>query len=292
MINFLICFFPVFGNIHGHTSFSDGCGTPYDAYNFAKEKNLKLYGLTDHSHHLSENEWKITMECADSFTDENFVAICGQEVGKLNYFGHINVYGKNLKEVVPQKCWENLDSLYEYLYQKNLIGIFNHPGKNHFKKFKYVEKYKDFMCGIEVINKDSVYEELCIRALSQGWELGFIASQDNHEWNWGLEKNKRGRIPQTAFLVNSLSREEIFEAIKERRTYAFELFPLEDTIFLDFNVGGKIMGERVETNSKWIDIHLVAKAKVPFIKIFLFIDSITDTIFIYTDTAQVKRTYF
>lgn len=292
MINFLLCFFPVFGNIHGHTSFSDGCGTPHDAYNFAKSKNLYLYGLTDHSHHLDANEWEITLACADSFTDKNFIAICGQEVGKLNYFGHINVYGEYLDEVVPEKCWYNLDSLYDYISRNNLIGIFNHPEKNHFENFKYNEKYRDYMCGIEVINRDSVYENSCIKALSKGWKLGFIASQDNHGWNWGVERNKRGRILQTAFLIDSFSKDEIFKALKKRRTYAFELFPDEDTVFVDFWVGGKNMGENLSTSSTLIDVYLEAKAKVPFLKILIFIDSLPDTIFVYQNKVSIQKKYF
>lgn len=292
MINFLICLFPVFGNIHGHTSYSDGSGTPRDAYEFAKSHNLNFYGLTDHSHHLDENEWQNIIFWADSFNNTGFVAIYGQEIGKLNHFGHINVYGENLNEVIPEKCWYNLDSLYDYIYRKDLTGIFNHPWENHFNDFEFNNKYEDFICGIEIINKDSVYEKNCIKALSKGWKLGFIASQDNHEMNWGIERNKRGRIPQTAFIVDSLSRDNIFKALRERKTYAFELFPDEDTIFAELKVDDSISGKYMLKNSPLIRINLNVKAKIPFIKVFIFIDSLPDSIFFYSNQIQIQREYY
>ncbi len=291
MINLLICLFPVFGNIHGHTSYSDGSGTPQDAYEFVKLHNLNLYGLTDHSHYLDENEWQKTVFWSDSFNNIGFVAICGQEVGKLNYFGHINIYGENLNEVIPEKCWYNIDSLYEYTYRKDLIGIFNHPWENHFENFEFNEKYEDFICGIEIINKDSTYEKTCIKALSKGWKLGFIASQDNHGMDWGIERNERGRILQTAFIVDSLSKDNIFKAIRGRKTYAFELFPDEDTIFAELKVDDSISGKSLSKNNPIIKINLNVKAKIPFVKVFIFIDSLPDSFFVYSGQIQIQREY-
>ncbi len=292
MIIFLISILKIFGNIHGHTGYSDGCGTPYEAFEFAKNHNLKIYGLTEHSHLLTQNKWNDIIYCKNLFKDENFLPIIGQEVGKLNYYGHINVYEENLNEIIPEKCFYNLDSIYEYIKNKNLIGIFNHPYEFHFRDFENSEKYKDYICGIEIINKDSVYEKRVIEAIKKGWELCFIASQDNHQCLWGIEKNKRERIPLTCFLVDSLSEKEIFKALRKRKTYAFELFPEDDTIYADFRIDGFSSGERIFKNINFINVKIDASAKIPFVKIFIYIDERIDSIFTYSEKIEIEKEYY
>ena len=39
-----------FGLLHGHTSYSDGLGTPDDAYESAKEAGLDFFAVTEHTH--------------------------------------------------------------------------------------------------------------------------------------------------------------------------------------------------------------------------------------------------
>jgi len=290
MIIILISLLKIFGNIHGHTSYSDGCGTPCEAYEFVKSKNIKIYGITDHSHLLSQNEWEDIILCSNFYNDKNFVALFGQEVGKLNYFGHVNIYGENLNKIVPEKCFYYLDSLYEYIKNKNLIGIFNHPWENHFENLKFKEEYKDYICGIEIINKDSIYEDKVLKALLNGWELCFIASQDNHTCLWGIEKNKNGRIPLTCFLVDSLSKKEIFKSLRKRMTYAFELFPEDDTIYVDFKIDDKYERKIVKNINK-INIKLKGEAKVEFVKIFIHIDEKIDSIFLYSKNIDFEKEY-
>ncbi len=41
---------PYFGLLHSHTSYSDGMGTPDDAYKYAKKTGLDFFALTDHNH--------------------------------------------------------------------------------------------------------------------------------------------------------------------------------------------------------------------------------------------------
>jgi len=39
-----------FGLMHSHTSFSDGEGTPDEAYTMAKEAGLNFFAITEHNH--------------------------------------------------------------------------------------------------------------------------------------------------------------------------------------------------------------------------------------------------
>ena len=37
------------GNLHSHTAYSDGTGTPAQVYQFARASGLDFYAITDHS---------------------------------------------------------------------------------------------------------------------------------------------------------------------------------------------------------------------------------------------------
>lgn len=39
-----------FGNLHAHTSYSDGSGTPAEAYRMACDAGLDFYAITEHNH--------------------------------------------------------------------------------------------------------------------------------------------------------------------------------------------------------------------------------------------------
>ena len=47
---------PYFGNLHSHTSYSDGSGTPDDAYRHAREvARLDFLAITEHNHKSAES---------------------------------------------------------------------------------------------------------------------------------------------------------------------------------------------------------------------------------------------
>jgi len=100
-----------FGNIHSHTSYSDGVGTPEDAYRYARHTaHLDFLAITDHNHRAAENgaeERKDgimiatntslytnnTINTAQQWTQNGaFVALYGQEYSSINSGNHINVY--------------------------------------------------------------------------------------------------------------------------------------------------------------------------------------------------------
>ncbi len=57
-------------------------------------------------------------------------------------------------------------------------------------------------------------------ALARGLRFGFVAGSDNHK-GWPLrEPNKNGYVAMTCVLAHDLTREAIFEAMRDRRTYA------------------------------------------------------------------------
>ncbi|MBN8625478.1 MAG: CehA/McbA family metallohydrolase [Planctomycetes bacterium] len=104
-----------FGNLHSHTSLSDGSGTPAQAYRHAREAGrLDFLAITEHSHAAAEsgagdrrdgiliaNDPSLydgadafsLISTAKAFTKANeFVALYGQEFSTISKSNHVNVF--------------------------------------------------------------------------------------------------------------------------------------------------------------------------------------------------------
>lgn len=101
-----------FGNLHSHTSFSDGSGTPEEAFRFAREDSnarLDFLALTEHNHAeaLGPDNKGIGADAAlykgprsDALIpvarrmteDGRFVALYGQEFSTISSGNHVNVF--------------------------------------------------------------------------------------------------------------------------------------------------------------------------------------------------------
>ncbi len=119
-----------YGLLHSHTLFSDGSGTPEEAYQMAKDNNLDFFAITEHNHSLAElgaderadkvliannhdlynsnepvtftrhltdgSEEEITaksdIKAALDITDSTFLALYGQEFSSISKGNHINLF--------------------------------------------------------------------------------------------------------------------------------------------------------------------------------------------------------
>lgn len=107
-----------FGSLHSHTSYSDGSGTPEEAYRFARDVGgLDFMAITEHNHALAEdgagarrdglliatdpNLYNSTasyslVSAAKKFTKNGqFVALYGQEYSSISQGNHVNVFEIN-----------------------------------------------------------------------------------------------------------------------------------------------------------------------------------------------------
>ena len=89
-----------FGFLHSHSKLSDGEGTPYEAYTFARDQGgLDFFALSDHGELLDiwpwEEEWKELKEAAqNTYAPGSFVTLWGFEWSNPVY-GHITVLNTN-----------------------------------------------------------------------------------------------------------------------------------------------------------------------------------------------------
>lgn len=98
---------------------------------------------------------------------------------------------------------------------------------------------------------DSTPEGVIQRALRRGYKMGFVAGSDTHTSGPGSPFPEFPFLPYrsglTCVLASELTRQEIFEALKNRHCYA----TTGERIYVEFTLNGKyIMGDDVKVTSK------------------------------------------
>jgi hypothetical protein len=246
-----------FGYVHAHTSLSDGQGTPSEAYQYARYSGkLDFFAVTDHSEYLtlSPAKWVATKKAADeSYVPGSFVSLWGFEWSNP-LLGHICVI--NSSDFTSALTDIGLGDLYNWLEARpEAFGIYNHPGRyddinSEFEHLQMTEsEVIPQMVGIELWSTSDgfdryYYENIWNKctysyydtANRNGWRLGALGGQDNHDKDWGTKNQFR-----TAVLAKSLTREAIIAAYKNRRFYSTE----DRDLYLDFRCSGYPMGSEI-----------------------------------------------
>ncbi len=257
-------------NMHSHTSLSDGVGTVLQAYTYARDTaNVDILAITDHSHYLTASEYTSLRSTADVFNAAGgFVAIPAQELGIANAtgYGHMNVW--DAPTVASSAAFENLSLAYAFAIAANKPSAFNHPitmnGESIFDNLAFNFSADAVVEGIEVRNgkRTSDYESQYQQALANGWHIGALANQDNHQGKWGDQQNSNSGndIYLTGILAESLTKDAVMEALANRRFYACEINPVTDRVTLSFKADGRVMGEIYGSSDRAIDIAITASA--------------------------------
>lgn len=250
-----------FGDLHSHTSFSDGEGLPEDAYDMARyDAGTDFWSVTDHVEQLHYREdlppgaprqweWDAMMQAAlEKNEDGKFVALAGFEWAMDQSQGHINII--NSSEITRFEEAFTLKRFYRWVYRhpEALIG-FNHPSsdsdtKKLWNDFQLVPPIASQVFFVAT-NKPEDFE-FYYRALDRGWRVGPSAHQDNHSRSWGLHEN--GNF--TAVYADELTRSAIIGAFRERRFYATNDRGLR--LWLAGN--GEAMGSRLEADAVELEI--------------------------------------
>ncbi len=240
-----------FGDLHTHTSYSDGKGTPAEAFQHAKNSGLADFmAITDHAPSIEQQEWINTVAAASLYTDNTFLAIAGFEY--CRDWGHMCIFNTDLnvpQTSSPEQYYENLVAL------PGSIGQWNHPtwdcGDN-FDTFAYYSAARDERVAlIEVNNWGDRYEKNYTLALDKGWHVSPAANSDTHEANWIT-----GWEIRTAVLAKSLTRENIYDAIVNHRTYATE----DRNLRINYTLNGNVMGSIIPATST---MNIVVHAEDP-----------------------------
>lgn len=238
-----------FGGTHSHTSYSDGKGTPAEAFDTARyQGKADFWAVTDHYEQLDavqgatgtakkEMEWDVLQRTAKEKTEPGkFVALAGWEWFDQTQ-GHMNALNTGALGKLPQIF--SLDRFYKWLPKHpEVITGFNHPSaeddqRKVFNQCAIVPEVATQVLYIEVSRvEDLKYYYL---ALDKGWRLAPLAAEDNHEKTWGLEPNF------AAVYADALTYDGLIEAFRAHRFYATSDRGLQ----LWFDANGQPMGSEV-----------------------------------------------
>ena len=170
-----------FSNLHSHTAYSDGTGTPQEAYDYARttgkldflcisEHNhksaegtgddpLKLHIARDHSLYngSADNSLISTAKRVNAQCPGTFVALYGQEFSVIEHGNHINVF--DISEVIDEQLIPSRE--FRKLYDVFLVNHLDSFGKPALVQFNHpanvdedygILKYPDeasFLAGVQ-----------------------------------------------------------------------------------------------------------------------------------------------
>lgn len=223
-----------FGDLHGHTGYSDGWGVPNDAFTMARASGLDFYGLTEHAFMMDAAEWQDILHQANLATvNGQFVALPGFEY--TNPRGHINVFGSDTYITATDPNYDTFAEFYDWLVaHPTAIGQFNHPSdweNTNFNDFQFYPAADQKMVLQELRTADQFF-----LSLNSGWHLGTLKNRDTHIANWGC-------CPLMGLVATALTPEAILEALANRRT--FFVSPDDSNLAVTMRANGAWMGSAI-----------------------------------------------
>ena len=246
-----------FGDLHAHTSFSDGARgtTPADAYEAARRAGADFMATTDHQGSLTSTAWATTLADAAAVNAAfpgKFVAMPGYEAWVVG-IGEINVFntpdwprgptGKGADKANSGhhgNRWLSLPELYDWLAEEpGAVGQWNHPtayagvSSENFVGFSGWSPTRDAGMGMIEVFNDVVYESSYVAALDAGWHVMPTANSDTHAADW-----IRGSDVRTVLLAPSLTPADLYAAMRDGRGYG----TLDKNLEVRFTVDGAVMG--------------------------------------------------
>jgi hypothetical protein len=241
-----------FGDLHAHTSYSDGWeGTPADAYAAAKAVGADFMATTDHAHYIVGSLWQATLAQAAAATTSTFVALPGYEYwmpssGECNVFNTKNMPPSLTSSTTGQsnpgnraKSWDAIPALYDWLIaraQAGAVAQYNHPQymTKDFQSYDGWTAIRDVGMGmLEIDNEGTVAETSFVLALDKGWHVMPTANSDTHYPNW-----ISGYEFRTVLLAPSLTPATLYAAITAQRGYGTE----DKNLLVAYTLNGAVMG--------------------------------------------------
>ena len=260
-----------FGDLHAHTSYSDGARgtTPDDAFSFAAAAGADFMATTDHQGSLTSAEWADTLAAAERNTSDDFVAMAAYEawvvgIGEINMFNTPNwpkePTGKGADKANSGhhgNRWLSLPATYDWLAgEPGAIGQWNHPtayagvSSENFAAFGDRTEARDQGMGLIEVFNDVVYELSYVLALDAGWHVMPSANSDTHKPNW-----ISGSDVRTVLLADTLAPDALYEAMSAGRGYA----TIDKNLRVQFDVNGAVMGSVLDGSGSQFEIHVQVK---------------------------------
>jgi hypothetical protein len=257
----------LWGDLHGHSSLSDGTGIPEDYFRYARDVSaLDVAALTDHDHwgplplvDHPEHWDEIVRETRRFHEPGRFVTLLGYEWTSWIH-GHRHVlYFEDEGELydsvdpdfeTPAQLWEALAA-----QGREALTFAHHSAGGPIAtnwdfapdpRFEPVTEIVSIHGSSEAPDSpDPIYDPVRGRfvrdALDRGYRLGFVGSGDRHDGHPGAYTPTPPHGGLAAIVAEEATRPAVLEALRSRRTYATN----GARILLRVALGGHPMGSQV-----------------------------------------------
>ncbi|AWT59495.1 MAG: hypothetical protein DF168_00685 [Candidatus Moanabacter tarae] len=256
-----------FGAMHFHTRLSvDGDRDPRAAYAYARDYlNLDVVAMTDHA--PIGPAWDECLATNEEFYEPGrFVTIPAWE--SSNAYGHANIYLRAPDSEGGTWLWNPDVCPSDVSFPDDVVVVPHHPNTGelieqgtHRKLLskgifwsKYDWSIRNPRVGlVEIVQQRGNFEADSLDdywginmggqrasvqdALIRGWRLGFVAGTDNHQ-GYPTQGRDGQYVGMTCYRASELTRDAIWCALDQRRTYATSGVP----IVCDFSVNGNPSG--------------------------------------------------
>ena len=242
------------GETHGHCGFSEGMGLADDYFAFARdESRLDFTVLSEHDLWMDASEWEDMRRAVRKFDRPGeFIAFMGYEwTVPSTYGGHHNVIFRDIDGVTPVTCQKHpsLPDLYRGLrkaYRPKDVVVIPHAHQTA----DAAQNDPDLEPLVEIVSEHGTFEWLGRRYLANGFQLGFVGASDNHRGHPGYRAHDRFNTFSdsglAAVMAPAKQRDAIFDAMKDRRTYATN----SARIILRTTLNGHSMGRVVPSAAR------------------------------------------
>jgi len=271
------------GDLHTHTKYSDGRGTPQEMYEFGRKYSaIDFCAVSDHAFTTTDWMWDEIQRVSNQMNEPGrYVTFVGYEwSGSSDVGGDHNVYtvgdsmplirsynGYNYRNLRmyhgPNKQAGHVEDLFRMLGEsfrdENLLVIPHFGGRRGNPEWHNPELQR----GIEIFSDHRRSEDWATTFLEKGYRIGIAGSTDNHSGNAGygvrrvdrevgedgplysrFSPEERGTALMAVY-ADELDREGVFQGIYHRRTYA----TTGERIVLGFWVNGEPMGGVIEAGA-------------------------------------------
>lgn len=256
-----------FGDMHGQTAETVGTGSLERYFTFARDSAfIDFTGWQGNDFQINDAKWNDVREVTKKYHEpKEFITFLGYEwSGLTQNGGDNNVYFFDDNDTFyPNSNWlENpgstniknnaatLSELLEKVKGRDDVMIIPHIG-GRYGTLEYADpKYTPV---IEIHSHHGTFEWFIFDAMKARKKVGFIGTSDDHTCRQGMSYplSKDGKASSfdvtsgyTAVYAKNLTRESIWNSIKERHCYATTF----NRMILETDIDGYHMGEEVREN--------------------------------------------
>jgi len=266
----------LYGNLHAHSSYSDGNADdpskiPADDYAFARDADcMDFLGISEHNHAtagLTISNYALGQAQADAIngvtgtSGNSIVTLWGMEWGTISSGGHMLIYGFD-DQVIG---WEpgNYDIFCEKGDYNTLLALINnqpnafatlaHPGSSDYGNIlgsAYSASKDDAIVASAIesgpaFSTSTTYNDFPSSLaylsyyrsmLAKGYRIGATVDQDNHNMTFGTANSNR-----LVVLSPAKTRTELVNALRNMRFYASQ----DCNVQVDYKIGSSVVGSSV-----------------------------------------------